>query len=185
MKPTEANVRPRKKPILIPVLIPVLVIILLMGLGLYVAPNLLDTTPPTLTVSGVGRDQRYRGTLTLDITAMDEKPGMSSLIVQLDDALPIPLHFVERESTSWALQTALFADGLHTVSVTAMDRSLHKNQTQYPLPFYIDNTPPALHVPPETLHAGQGKTLAPEEWTERAFSSLVSMQLPVPSGKQK
>ena len=120
MKPTEANARPRKKPILI------------------------------LTVGGLDRDQRYRGALTLDITAMDEKTGMSSLIVQVDDALPIPLHFVEGESTSWALQTALFADGLHTVSVTAMDRSLHKNQTQHTLPFYSDNTPPALHVPPET-----------------------------------
>ena len=130
MKPTEANVRHRKKPILIPVL----VITLLMGLGLYVAPNLLDTTPPILTVSGLDRDQRYRGTQTLDITAMDEKTGMSSLIVQVDDALPTSLHFVEGESTSWALQTALFTDGLHTVSVTAMGRSLHKNQTQHTLP---------------------------------------------------
>lgn len=105
MKPTEANARPRKKPILISVL----VIIPLMGLGLCIVSNLLDTTPPTLTVSGLDRDQRYRGALKLDITAMDEKPGMSSLTV----------------------------------------------------------------------------VVAPEEWTERDFSSLVSMQLPVPSGKQK
>ena len=168
MKLTEANARPRKKPILISVL----VIIPLMGLGLYIVPNLLDTTPPILTVSGLDRDQRYRGALTIDITAMDEKTGVSSLTVQLDDTLPTPLHFVEGKATSWALQTALFADGLHTVSVTAMDRSLHKNQTRHTLPFYIDNTPPGIHVPPETLHAGQGKTLALFLRTDESLSHI-------------
>jgi hypothetical protein len=168
MKPTEANVHPRKKPILIPVL----VIIPLMGLGLYIAPNLLDTTPPTLTMSGLDRDQRYCGALKLRITAMDGKPGMSSLTVQVDDAPPTPLHFVEGESISWALQTALFADGLHTVSVTALDRSLHKNRTQHTLPFYIDNTPPALHVPTETLRVGQGKTLALFLQTDEPLSHI-------------
>ncbi len=38
------------------------------------------------------------------------------------------------------------------------------------------------------LHWGmvvKGVAVAPEEWTERDFSSLVSAELPDPSGKQK
>ena len=70
------------------------------------------------------------------------------------------MSFGEKESTYWTLQTTAFADGTHTISVTAVDNSLNKNQAQYTLPFYIDNTPPKLRVPPETLVAGQGRTLA-------------------------
>lgn len=144
----------------VPVLIPLLVIIPLIGLGLYVASNLLDSTPPTLTVNGLEKEKHYRGSLTLNIAARDEKPGMDSLTVQVDDAPPTPLSLGEKSSISWTLQTAAFADGLHTISVTATDRSLHKNQTQFTLPFYIDNTPPTLQISPETLNVGQGGTLA-------------------------
>ena len=162
------STRPRK----VPIFIPVLVIILLIGLGLYVAPNLLDTTPPILTVSGVEKDKHYRGSLTLNIAAMDEKSGLGALTVQIDDSLPNPLNFVDGNSASWTLQTAAFADGLHIVSVRATDRSLHKNQTQYTLPFYIDNTPPKLHVPPETLRVGQGRTLALFVQTDGPLSDI-------------
>ena len=156
MKDTIPNVLARKAPILIPIL----VIIPLIGLGLYVVPNLLDTVPPILTVIGLEKDQRYRGSLTVDIAAMDEKTGVGSLTVQLDDAPAIPLDFGGKGSTSWTLQTTAYADGPHTISVKARDRSLQKNRTQYTFPFYIDNTPPTLHVPPETLYVGQGRTLA-------------------------
>lgn len=150
------NALPRKASILIPIL----VIIPLIGLGLYVGFSLLDGTPPTLTVNGLEKDKRYRGSLTVDIAAMDERTGVGSLTVQLDDAPAIPLDFGGKESTSWTLETAAYADGPHTVSVKATDRSLQKNRTQVTFPFYIDNTPPTLHVPPETLHVGQGRTLA-------------------------
>ena len=156
MKDLAANAHTRK----LPILIPVLVIIPLIGLGLYVAPNLLDTTPPILTVSGLEKEQRYRGSLTLDIAAMDEKPGLGSLTVQIDDSSPNPLTVVDGNSTSWTLQTTAFVDGAHTVFVTATDRSLHKNQTQSTFLFYMDNTPPKLQVPLETLSVGQGRTLA-------------------------
>ena len=142
------------------ILIPILVIIPLIGLGFYVGLDLLDATPPTLTVNGLEKDKHYRASLTLSIVARDEKPGLGSLTVQIDDAPPTPLSFVEEGSISWTLQTTAFADGLHTVSVAATDGSLHKNQTQYTLPFYIDNTPPTLRVRPESLRVGQGRTLA-------------------------
>ena len=122
MKAPAANDRTRKFPILISVLI----IILLIGLGLYVGPNLFDSTPPSLTITGLEQDKRYRGALTLNITAMDEKSGLGSLTVQIDDAPPNPLSLVEAEITLWTLQTAAFPDGRHTVSVTATDRSLRK-----------------------------------------------------------
>ena len=156
MKDSVSNVHRRKASILIPIL----VIIPLIGLGLYLGPNLLDTTPPTLAVNGLETDKRYRGSLTLDIAVMDEKSGPGSLTVQVDDAFPIPLSLSKEDSTSWTLQTAILADGLHTITVTATDKSLKKNRTQYTFPFYIDNTQAKLHVPPETLHVGQGRTLA-------------------------
>ena len=156
MKPAVTNSRARKAGILIPIL----VVIPLMGLGFYIVLNLLDTTPPTLMVSGLDPNQGYRGSLALNIVVMDKRPGVGLLTVQVNDALPTALSFHEEEPTLWKLNTNLFADGLHTVSVTAMDRSLHKNQAQYTLPFYIDNTPPTLQLHPETLSAGQGKTLA-------------------------
>ena len=168
MKDLASNVHTRKKTILIPIL----VIIPLIGLGLYVVPNLLDTTPPILTVEGVGKDKYYRGTLTFNITATDEKPGLGSLTVQIDDSPPNPLNLVDENSVSWTLQTASLVDGLHTVSVTAVDRSLHKNQVQHTLPFDIDNTPPKLHIPSETLSVGQGRTLALFLQTDEPLSNI-------------
>ena len=53
MKAFVPNVHTRK----VLILIPVLVIIPLIGLGLYVGPNLLDTMPPTLTVRWLGKEQ--------------------------------------------------------------------------------------------------------------------------------
>ena len=156
MRDLPPNVRTRK----VSILIPVLVIIPLIGLGFYFAPNLLDTTPPTLTVSGLEKDKRYRDSFTLNIAAMDAKPGLGSLTVQIDDAPLAPLSTTEEKTTFWTFQTTTFPDGPHTLFVTATDRSLHRNRTQYTLPFHIDNTPPTLHVPLETLRIGQGRTLA-------------------------
>lgn len=168
MKPTPTDTQTRKTPILIPVLI----LIPLIALGFYIGPNLLDTTPPALTVSGLDRDQHYRGSLTLRITATDENPGLASLTIKVDDALPTALNFDDDEPISWTLPTTSFADGPHTFSLMAVDRSFHRNQTQHTFPFYIDNTPPTLQVPPETLHVGQGKTLALFLQTDEPLSEV-------------
>lgn len=156
MRNLAVNAPPRKA--LIPIF--VLVVIPLIGIGLYVGPNLFDTTPPVLRVSGLEEGKHYRGSHNLKIAAMDEKPGLGMLTVQIDDAPPISLSRAKAESTLWELQTAAFSDGPHRISVAATDKSLHKNQTHYTLRFYIDNTPPKIHVPPETLAVGQGRTLA-------------------------
>lgn len=108
----------------IPILIPILVMIPLIGLGFYFGPNLLDSTPPTLTVSGLEEDKQYRGPLTLNIAAIDEKPGLGTLTVQIDDTPPKLLNLAEGETPLWTLQTTAFADGRHTVSIRAIDRSL-------------------------------------------------------------
>lgn len=168
MKAPAANVHTRKTLILILALF----IITLLGLGFYFVSKLLDTMPPTLTVSGLEKDKRYRGTLTLNIAAMDKRPGLGSLTVQIDDSSPNPLSFVEEKAIFWTLQTAALVDGLHTVSVAATDKSVNKNRTQYTLPFYIDNTPPTLYVPPETRHVGQGRTLALFLQTDEPLSDI-------------
>ena len=162
------NIPTRKAPIFITIF----VIILLIGLGLPVVLSLLDSTPPTLTVNGLEKDKQYRGDLTLEIFATDEETGLGSLIVQIDDAPPTPLGFGEKGSSLLRLQTTALADGLHTASVTATDRSLHKNQTRYAFPFYADNTPPTLDVRQETLHVGQGRTLALFLQTDEPLSNI-------------
>lgn len=168
MKDSTSNAPARK----VPILIAILVILSLIGLGLYAGPNLLDATPPTLTVNGLEKDGRYRDALTINIAAMDQKPGLGSLTVQVDDAPPTSLRFVEEELIAWTLETAALADGLHTVSVTATDGALRKNRTRYTFPFYVDNTPPTLYVPPETLHVGQGRTLALLLQADEALSGI-------------
>lgn len=169
MRPAPADTQTRK----IPILIAVLILMSLIALGFYIGPSLLDTTPPVLTTSGLVEDQRYRGSLTLSITAVDEKPGLASLTVKVDDALPTTLNFDNGKPTSWTLPTTSLADGRHTVSLIAVDRSFHRNQTQHTVPFYTDNTPPTLQVPPATLHVGQGKTLALFLQTDEPLSEVV------------
>ena len=107
MKDAASNIHTRKAPLLISVL----VIIALIGLGFYVVPYLFDTEPPILAVSGLEQNERHRGALMLNITAMDEKSGLVSLTVQIDDASPNPLSLTEEESTFWTVQTTAFSDG--------------------------------------------------------------------------
>ena len=142
------------------ILIPIGVII--MVLGAYFGPILLEATPPMLEITGVDTGKTYRGGITLNVSVHDERPGLASLTVQIDDNSLEPLALVEVQDgrTFWALDTASLADGKHLVSVIATDRSLRKNATQQHLTFFTDNTPPQLQVPSESRRVGQGRTFA-------------------------
>ena len=169
---TVKDVNPGKKHRKIPGLIRFLVVASLFWIGFYFWPILIDSTPPVLEVSGLEANRRYRGTLTLNITVTDDRPGLGSLTVQVDDGPPHPLSLVADNTTFWTLETSAFADGLHTVFVTATDKALRKNRTQHTLPFYIDSTAPQLQIPPGLLHVGQGRTLAIFVQTDEPLSEI-------------
>ncbi|MCH8292018.1 M23 family metallopeptidase [Candidatus Poribacteria bacterium] len=151
-----------------------LIIAVVLGFGFYLGPILLESTPPTLELSGVEGGKTYRGHLTVNISASDERPGLGSLTVQIDGDSPQPLEVVAAKhgEITWTLDTALLADGAHHVLVTATDKSLRKNTTQQQLKFVVDNTPPQLQIPPESRRAGQGRTLAIFAQTDEPVSVL-------------
>ncbi len=151
-----------------------LIIAVVLGFGFYLGPILLESTPPTLELSGVEGGKTYRGHLTVNISASDERPGLGSLTVQIDGDSPQPLEVVAARhgEITWTLDTALLADGAHHVLVTATDKSLRKNTTQQQLKFVVDNTPPQLQIPPESRRAGQGRTLAIFAQTDEPVSVL-------------
>lgn len=126
------------------------------------ATILLESTPPTLELSGIEDGKGYNGVVTLIIAVSDERPGLGLLTVQIDDNPPHPLGLVtdDSERTFWTLDTATLADGEHRISVVATDKSLRKNRAQQQLAFFVDTTPPKIQVPPQCHHAGQGRTLA-------------------------
>ena len=130
-------------------------------LGLFAVSGLLEFTPPTLEVTGIETGKTYRGRATLNISAADTRPGVASLSLELDrSSQPLALNEVEAGRIVWTLDTTLRADGVHVVSVVATDKSIFRNRSQQGFEFLVDNTSPQVHVPPESLRVGQGKTLA-------------------------
>ncbi len=155
----------------IKVLIPIA--ILVVAFGLY-APILLESTPPTLELSGIEDGKRYKGAARLAIAVSDQRPGLGLLTVQIDDNPPQPLGLVTSDgnNTFWTLDTSTLADGEHRISVVATDKSLRKNSTQQQLTFFVDTTPPKLQVPAQSRHVGQGRTLAIFVQTDEPVSEI-------------
>ena len=130
-------------------------------LGLFAIPLFLDFSSPDLKIIGIQSGKTYRGIITLNISATDTKSGLASLNIVLDDSSnPVALNEVELGSKSWTLDTASLSDGNHVVSVVATDRSIFRNKVQQGFDFRVDNTSPQIHVLPESLAVGQGKTFA-------------------------
>ena len=159
----------------IKVLIPIA--ILVVAFGLY-RPILLESTPPILELSGIEDGEKYKGEAVLVIAVSDQRPGLGSLTVQIDDNPPQPLGLVTNDGshtsphTFWTLDTATLTDGEHRISVVATDKSLRKNSTQQQLEFLVDTTPPKLQVPAQSRHVGQGRTLAIFVQTDEPVSEV-------------
>ena len=133
----------------------------IVGVGFFTVSNLLDLTPPNLEIIGIEKGNTYRGRITLKVSVGDANSGVASLDFMLDDS-PQPLAHdqVEAGNISWTLDTTSLSDGSHVVSVVAADTSIFRNKTQQSFEFRVDNSPPQIDVSPESLRAGQGRTLA-------------------------
>ncbi len=133
----------------------------ILGVGFFTVSNLLDLTPPNLEITGIEKGITYRGRITLKVTVGDANSDVASLDFMLDDSpQPLALGQVEAGNISWTLDTTPLSDGNHVVSVVAADTSIFRNKTQQSFEFRVDNTPPQIDVSPESLRAGQGRTLA-------------------------
>ena len=130
-------------------------------LGLFAVPTFFDFSSPNLKITGIQSGKTYRGHITLNIYVTDTKSGLASLNIVLDDSSnPLAPNEVEMGNRSWTLDTASLSDGNHVVSVVATDKSIFRNKVQQGFDFRVDNTPPRVNVPPESLRVGQGRTLA-------------------------
>lgn len=118
------------------------------GLALFAGCGPLDGNPPELRASAP--EGPRSGAVDLGLVAED--PQGVRLTLAVDGGEPIE---VEPGDT---VDTTALADGEHTVTVTATDRSWRRNTAQVQLTLRVDNTPPelAVHVTP----AAQGKTTA-------------------------
>lgn len=133
----------------------------IVGVGFLTVSNLLDLTPPNLEIIGIEKGNTYRGRITLKVSVADARSGVASLDFMLDDSpQPLALDQVEVGNISWTLDTTSLSDGSHVVSVVAADTSIFRNKSQQSFEFLVDNTPPQVNVPPESLRVGQGRTLA-------------------------
>lgn len=107
----------------------------------------IDTSPPTLTVSGNGGN--YRDSLTLTGTAADLN-GLhptNPVVLTLDDAGKTTLTMIPQASGAWTTGPVLlplsgFADGAHTWSLTVTD-GVGKTTTEA-VTFQIDRTAPEV-----------------------------------------
>ena len=132
-----------------------LIIVSLLGIGFHFWPMLFDTAPPALELSAVEAGKPYRGSVTLNIAITDESSGVGSLTVQVDADTSQEMELVsDGRSATFSLDTAALSDGAHTISVTATDKSWRKNMTQQRLEFDVDNTPPQLQIPLDSLRGG-------------------------------
>ena len=133
----------------------------IVGVGFLTVSNLIDLTPPNLEIIGIEKGNTYGGRITLKVSVADARSGVSSLDFMLDDSpQPLALDQVEVGNISWTLDTTSLSDGSHVVSVVAADTSIFRNKSQQSFEFLVDNTPPQVNVPPESLRVGQGRTLA-------------------------
>ena len=133
----------------------------IVGVGFLTVSNLLDLTPPNLEIIGIEKGNTYGGRITLKVSVADARSGVASLDFMLDDSpQPLALDQVEVGNISWTLDTTSLSDGSHVVSVVAADTSIFRNKSQQSFEFLVDNTPPQVNVPPESLRVGQGRTLA-------------------------
>ena len=122
---------------------------------------LFDVAPPSLNLNGIEAGKTYRGRISLNIFASDDRSGLDTLTVQINRGAPELLNFeVDGEDyTVWTLDTTVLNDGEHTIALVAADKSWRKHTTRKSFVFFVDNTPPTLHLSPESARARQGKTL--------------------------
>lgn len=116
----------------------------------------LDGTPPELAL--VGPDGPTRE-VRIAVTAADDAPGLGAVRWSVDGG-----PWTDWESAPIVLDD--LPDGVHTVRVTATDRSWRANTTEASWTGTVDRTPPALTLDDASRVAAQGRTWA--VWVDAA-----------------
>jgi murein DD-endopeptidase MepM/ murein hydrolase activator NlpD len=109
------------------------------------------------------------GMVEFQITAIDRKPGLRSVVLRIDDSPPIastpappagPTPTQLAATHLFLVDTTTLSDGPHTIAVDARDRALLPNLGQAFEMLIVDNTPPTLEPPDGDVIAAQGHTTA-------------------------
>lgn len=102
---------------------------------------LIDDTPPQVAITNIRPEQYLSGTVTLNIEANDDMTGINLIILYVDGKM---LGNESGASMTYELNTKQYADGLHNISVSAIDGA--GNEKIETIQVYIDNTKPTLNV---------------------------------------
>ncbi len=127
-------------------------------LAVLFATGRLDANPPTLDWEGIEQRTRVSGEAALRFRAMDARPGLGKVTVAIDDGAPAPIAVTAGEVTEHVIDTTALADGPHTLTLQARDRSLMGNRSELLLTLVVDNTAPTLQVARDSLAVRQGDT---------------------------
>ena len=90
-----------------------------------------DTTPPTITISGVSEGATYGTTVSPTFSASDSQSGVQSCTATLNGG-------------AYTSGTAITSTGSYTLVVTAVDNK--NNSTSSTVHFSIDKTPPTITI---------------------------------------
>ncbi|WFO75016.1 hypothetical protein J4526_08060 [Desulfurococcaceae archaeon MEX13E-LK6-19] len=99
----------------------------------------VDTTPPTMSVEGLYNDSYVKNSVLINGIVSDELSGVAFVTISIDGSEPIEIEPVN-DTWSYLLDTTIYGDGLHQMTVTVIDNAGNNYTTT--IEFNIDNTPP-------------------------------------------
>ena len=119
----------------------------------------LEGTPPNMELAGLPGPIPVAGPLRLEITAFDDRSGLSEVRASVD-GVEVAVEEGEGRLYRLVVDTGTLSDGSHRLEVEAVDRSLWRNQRRLGVSFRSDNTAPGIELARSSASAGQGLTLA-------------------------
>lgn len=124
------------------------------GTATVVVSDNSDRVPPSITLSGLAKDEAVGDVVDLTVAVEDESPiALLSFIIdeQVAATLTVPPY-------QWVLDTRELSDGPHRISVMAKDTAGNASRTA-PMAFVVDNTAPTVRFLSPSVGAQVSNTL--------------------------
>ena len=136
----------------------------------------LDHTAPQIQVDLPSGP--IRGDVTVQITVEDMTPGVSTAVLSIDEAPPIPLSLDADGRADWVWPGGpQRTPGVHTLVVRAQDSAWQPNEGQVSVTRETDDQPPVLHYTLVPEQPAQGTVAALFLWADEdlAQAQLVGL----------
>jgi hypothetical protein len=127
-------------------------------LGLKIFRYFSHTTPPTFELRGIENNGTYARTAAGTIVA-NSSYKIATVTMALDGKEIVNKRIKAQQfEEPFSIDTTVFTDGPHTLTVEAIDTSYHRNSTVKKYIFNVDNTPLRVAFLESEYAADQGKT---------------------------